>query len=711
MAGRKQNKAIAVLEQKMRDNPRSRAFSRLADLYRESGQLDAAITQCTVGLAEHPEYVTGRLVLGRCYKEQHNLPAAVDELSKVCATDTRNLAALKMLAEIFLEQGRKDAAGSLYAILSDMDPDNPVIRKAVAKNRSRAPGSIYEILGITPAARQASQAPTGGEPGAAAPAGDLDGTAADSVTGDDIAGQIDSLFGEEQADAAADDLGAVADGVTGDDIAGQIDSMFGEEQDLAAGGVTGDDIAGQIDSIFGEADAVTAADLDGTATGSVTGDDIAGQIDSLFGGEETMSIPTGDILGDGADPAPDQISGDDISGQIDALFGEHTGDADTLTMPAVADSGQPSGDDVADQIDSLFGGESTAAEDIALQAAEQAEPAWDNAADQLFGGETMSFPAENIAAAEELAILPADQAQPTGDDVVDQLDQLFGGAGARAAAPVGNIAPSKRTSAAEDIAVQAVDQGEPTGDDVVDQIDQLFGGRGPAQEIDIGTPAAAPGVTAAAAAVDAIVNAPLDISVDEIFDIPADTAVDAATAIDIPDESELALDIDGAALDFPDSPDFANIQEGMDFSETPAAAEIPIDITETPVAAEIPIDITETPVAAEIPIDVTETPADIAAEPVTFNEMTANDIENQLDTLFGASAQGVTDSGDDALALGGGDDILAQADDDLIAEEIAAVEAAPQPVAAGGLSEEELAALSAELDAEFDGSKDILARA
>lgn len=140
--------SIESLESRYRRDPASRIFPRLADAYREEGNIDKAIEICLNGLDLYPSNVTGRIVLGRCYFEQGRLNEAVVELKKVCSIDRRNQAAIKMLADIFIKQGMEHKAGDLYHLLSRSDPFNKLLVQFSSRYKSSGKTDLFDILGI-----------------------------------------------------------------------------------------------------------------------------------------------------------------------------------------------------------------------------------------------------------------------------------------------------------------------------------------------------------------------------------------------------------------------------------------------------------------------------------------------------------------------------------------------------------------------------------
>ena len=137
-----------TLEEKLKGKPKSLVFSRLADSYRKSGDVQQAITICSEGLKLHPDYITGRIILGRCFLEQENFNDTIKEFSKVCKQDRRNQIAIKMLADIFSKQGMEEKAGDLYNLLLKMDPDNPSVVHLANIFKGSNKENLFEILGI-----------------------------------------------------------------------------------------------------------------------------------------------------------------------------------------------------------------------------------------------------------------------------------------------------------------------------------------------------------------------------------------------------------------------------------------------------------------------------------------------------------------------------------------------------------------------------------
>jgi tetratricopeptide (TPR) repeat protein len=429
MAAKTQTSAIQILEQKLKTNPQSRAFSRLADTYRLRGDVGQAVTLCLEGLAEHPNYVTGRLILGRCYAEQKNFQGAVEELKKVCVTDRRNHAALKMLADIFIKLGRSEEAGGLYRILFDMEPDNPNVKHLSAKHPSSIQGNIFDILGIQPisAASSVQNLKSSGIDEFA----DIQNM--DTIQSEMPRTAVNAVHDNTSTILTADLLPAQNDEPTGSDIENQLDSMFGE--------ISPDPIPSSYPAAALPQN--SGADMFTAATDEPTGSDIENQLDSMFG----SGFDSGQPLASAAEAvsennetgiftmAMDEPTGSDIENQLDSIFGNsaaasapasavlETAGADAFT-PAM---GEPTGEDIGDRLDVLF-----AEPDSVSSAAgngEQDMVFFDSGAGMTNNSATppaSSIPTisetEDFAAGELLT----DNGEPSGEDIENRLNSLFG---------------------------------------------------------------------------------------------------------------------------------------------------------------------------------------------------------------------------------------------------------------------------------------------
>ncbi|MCX6138024.1 MAG: tetratricopeptide repeat protein [Ignavibacteriales bacterium] len=91
---------IDFLAQKLSSNASSPIFARLADLYLAKGQVDDALKICTDGVAEHPAYASGFVLLGRCYMATEDRGKAEKALTRALQLTPHNQIARKLLFEV-----------------------------------------------------------------------------------------------------------------------------------------------------------------------------------------------------------------------------------------------------------------------------------------------------------------------------------------------------------------------------------------------------------------------------------------------------------------------------------------------------------------------------------------------------------------------------------------------------------------------------------
>jgi hypothetical protein len=385
-------------------------------------------------------------------------------------------------------------------------------------------------------------------------------------SGEDVAGQLDAIFGESPVSEPMTESAAIA-GVagqpSGEDVAGQLDAIFGESpmsepmpESAAIAGVagqpSGEDVAGQLDAIFGESPVSEpmpeSAAIAGVA-GQPSGEDVAGQLDAIFGGAGTgmpaaqppaltegLALTDDSVLAgenalsggfDGFDAAgagdDGQFTGDDLAGHIDALFGEPAQSVSVEPPGAVpteasalqgAGDGHPSGDDVAGQLDALFGGEAARAASAAVLAGKSAlmdKPApTDETVPTGEPASTVGYMPIDRPVQLDIPAPPVGGAVSSGNAVTDQLDELFGGQAVLSAGDIPAFSSADFTPAA------------PGGEASADQLDELFGGQAVLSADDIPESAsadfvpAAPGGEASADQLDELFGGQAVLSADDI---------------------------------------------------------------------------------------------------------------------------------------------------------------------------------------------------
>ncbi|MFQ5772099.1 MAG: tetratricopeptide repeat protein, partial [bacterium] len=84
---------VQFLEEHLQKNPDSILFAHLADVYLKMKKVEKAIRVCEEGIKKHPYYVTGHLVLGKCYLANKLYDQAEKEFKRVLHFDPKYLSA------------------------------------------------------------------------------------------------------------------------------------------------------------------------------------------------------------------------------------------------------------------------------------------------------------------------------------------------------------------------------------------------------------------------------------------------------------------------------------------------------------------------------------------------------------------------------------------------------------------------------------------
>ena len=117
---------ITELEARIARDPASIAFAQLAEEYRRDGRLDDAVRVCRDGLAQHPDYPSARLTLGRALVEQGHPDQARAEFERVAREGPDNLAAVRAIEElrrlgVEMGGGESEPAAADDAALAELD--------------------------------------------------------------------------------------------------------------------------------------------------------------------------------------------------------------------------------------------------------------------------------------------------------------------------------------------------------------------------------------------------------------------------------------------------------------------------------------------------------------------------------------------------------------------------------------------------------------
>ncbi len=105
------------------ENPDSRVFAPLADLYRRLGRLDDAERICREGLRRHPYYAGGRVALAHILFDKGQLQEAFDEVESIVTYYPDNLLARKILVKTLMSMGHRDRAHRELEALRALAPE------------------------------------------------------------------------------------------------------------------------------------------------------------------------------------------------------------------------------------------------------------------------------------------------------------------------------------------------------------------------------------------------------------------------------------------------------------------------------------------------------------------------------------------------------------------------------------------------------------
>lgn len=124
---------IERLQIELNDNPKSLNFVRLAEVYIEREMLSEAEILVKQSLKFHPNSVSGNLLLGRIYRTQKNLEAAIPPLDKATQLASENWKAWLEKAEVYTELKNGKEALKCFKKVLFLNPNHPTARRAVAK--------------------------------------------------------------------------------------------------------------------------------------------------------------------------------------------------------------------------------------------------------------------------------------------------------------------------------------------------------------------------------------------------------------------------------------------------------------------------------------------------------------------------------------------------------------------------------------------------
>jgi len=120
---------LSKLKERYERDPDSLIFAQYADYLRKSGEIEEAIKILEKGIQKHPNYATGYLILGRCYKDKELYEPALAQLEKAYELDHQNILSLRELADLHLKLNNIDNAIKYFENLLNLDPLDDETRK------------------------------------------------------------------------------------------------------------------------------------------------------------------------------------------------------------------------------------------------------------------------------------------------------------------------------------------------------------------------------------------------------------------------------------------------------------------------------------------------------------------------------------------------------------------------------------------------------
>ena len=622
--------ASVSLEERLRANPDSLAFSRLADQYRKDGDIAQAIEVCTKGIEKHPDYLTGRLVLGRCYFERKNLESAADVFTQVCRKDRRNAVAIKMLADIFSQQGLSDKAKDLYSILSKMDPYNPALAgKASLQREGTSRKDLFDILGLDSLAGNADAGGTKtAEATCEAPAEmkteleievpALSGTAVERAETRLAMPSVDfdNLQSAPAAPSApaqplvAEDVLAEADAITGSDVSDRMSAIF---EDRKPQGVSDappaapEEMAPRAaaplaDETFATVDIPALSDMEPHHE----------TMESLAPDAADIALPQNDAETDGQAPAQTEaITGSDVSDRMATIFGEQKPHDAHEILAAVPEEEAPrSAASIPLADETLAAAGMSDIEDTRFPAAlvENEEPE--------------ASPADvtvSLSVAEKVEEAPAQAEAITGTDISERMAMIFGESESEAK----DLAqPAPAAEAVPDLPDTKPALEVPDGNTISSRIDELFGSE--AAAFPPGQPAAPPRVADK-------YSWPADADLEETMIIDVEDTKKLRGAVQAPEKNDEPLMVD-AAEGSDAALDFFSDEESAPAAAAPFSAgeELVIDEEESLDELLRGIDV------APAPAEVKAAPGESAkAAPRSQDAISGDDVAERIDGIFG----------------------------------------------------------------------------
>lgn len=150
-------------ERTLQKDPNSKVFAALADAYREMNRWSEAELLARDGIARHPNYVGGYLVLARILILTRRAADAEDYLKKAVELSPENLLAYQLLGQTYVLLKRPDEALKAHKMVLFLNPMSEKSRQAVEKLETLSAqdydDEVFEMRPLKKSADDAGAAP------------------------------------------------------------------------------------------------------------------------------------------------------------------------------------------------------------------------------------------------------------------------------------------------------------------------------------------------------------------------------------------------------------------------------------------------------------------------------------------------------------------------------------------------------------------------
>lgn len=134
----------------LRKDPKSPVFAILSEAYRKGGLLDEAIATAVEGLKFNPNYISGRVALGRAYFDKGEMDKAIEELKKVTKATPDNIISHKLIADIYIKKSDTSSALQELKTILYLSPDDKEAKTLMAALSKPLPAEEKEPQAAKP---------------------------------------------------------------------------------------------------------------------------------------------------------------------------------------------------------------------------------------------------------------------------------------------------------------------------------------------------------------------------------------------------------------------------------------------------------------------------------------------------------------------------------------------------------------------------------